>query len=40
MLRVEREGRLQSTERAVPTLNIEGYEPSFSLIMCGVQACT
>ena len=29
-----REGRIQSAERAVPTLynSIEGYEPSFSLI--------
>jgi hypothetical protein len=37
----EREGRLQSAERAVPTfIFIEGYEPSFSLITCGLQACT
>jgi len=37
---LEREGRLQSAERAVPTLihNFEGREPSFSLIECGLQA--
>ena len=36
----EREGRLQSAERAVPTLfhNFEGHEPSFSLPECGLQA--
>ena len=36
----EREGRLQSAERAVPTLphNFEGDEPSFSLLACGLQA--
>jgi hypothetical protein len=40
MLGNEREGRLQSAERAVPTLfhNFEGHEPSFSLTSCGLQA--
>jgi len=40
ILTLEREGRLQSAERAVPTLihNFEGDEPSFSLLECGLQA--
>jgi len=39
MLAPEREGRLQSAERAVPTCTtISHHEPSFSLTSCGLQA--